>query len=638
MSKSKKKLNQLDDSFLSENKIIFKKYKPIKEIGNGAFGKIYSTIRIEDKSVYAMKTEKRTPFSNILETEAYFLFILKGLGIPQLISYGHNTKYNILIETLLGKSLYDIFLKTKKHCHINDICLIAIQIIERLQFIHSKDIIYRDVKPENLLIGIEDPNIIYIIDYGLCKKYRSSKTGKHILPKDIKKFIGTLKYSSSNVVKGKEASRRDDLISLGFVLIYLYKRNLPWSSKFKGLDEENYFKTIHAKETFDDGNLFKYLPEEMVNFLKYVNNLRFEEDPDYSYMKGCFQKILTRLNIYKTKVNFSWINSEDIKLAPKLKYHKREGSRIRLLKSLENNRQKRNTLDADTINTPREIGHHFKNTFDENVKKINEKKTNNINLIEYKNQKQIHKVNKIRNQINPMQKYNNNTQNQRKAKISQNKNIYINDNNNNIVLNYINVGNNINKNMNFNITYHRKINTFVPTDIYINNLRKINYKNSKRDNYTNINNNYINNNHIINNINNSHIKNSHANNNIINSHINSNISNSHINSYINKDDNINNNYSLNGNNFFLDDNIRTNKTMNISDNKNYNILNSFDINKKKILQNKLLQEKKKKNNIIIFPNNNFIKLENSNAQHMRIKQMSIPNVKITHSHNYTGIE
>ena len=176
-----------------------------------------------------MKTEKRSSFNNFLETEAYYLFILKGLGIPNLISYGHNKKYNILIETLLGKSLYDIFIKPRKPCNITNICLISIQIIERLEFIHSKDIIYRDMKPGNLLIGIKDPNVIYIIDYGLCKKYRSSKTGKHILPKDLKKFVGTLKYASSNVVKGKESSRRDDLISLGFVLIQLYRRNLPWN-------------------------------------------------------------------------------------------------------------------------------------------------------------------------------------------------------------------------------------------------------------------------------------------------------------------------------------------------------------------------------------------------------------------------
>ena len=154
MSKSKKNvLSELKDSFLEENKIIFKKYKPIKEIGEGSFGKIYSTIRIEDKSVFAMKTEKKTSYNNILETEAYYLLILKGLGIPELVSYGRNAKYNILIETLLDKSLFDMFIRPKKPCNITDLCLIALQLIERLEFIHSKDII--EIKTLHLTISLK---------------------------------------------------------------------------------------------------------------------------------------------------------------------------------------------------------------------------------------------------------------------------------------------------------------------------------------------------------------------------------------------------------------------------------------------------------------------------------------------------
>ena len=212
MSKNKKKImDELNDSFLNENKIIFKKYKPIKLVGVGSFGKIYSAIRLSDKNVFALKTEKvekRNSLNKILETEAYYLFTLQGFGIPKLISYGHTKNFNILIETLLGKSLFELFIKSQKPCNLTNICLIAIQLIERLKFIHSKDIIYRDVKPENFLIGIKDPNVIYIVDFGLCKKYRSSKTGKHLLPKTTNKFEGTLKYASSNVVKGKETSRR----------------------------------------------------------------------------------------------------------------------------------------------------------------------------------------------------------------------------------------------------------------------------------------------------------------------------------------------------------------------------------------------------------------------------------------------
>ena len=495
MSESKKKIREINDSFLNENKIIFKKYKPIKEIGRGSFGKIYSTIRLEDQSVFAMKTESKTSYNNILETEAYYLLTLKGLGIPELISYGQNAKYNILIETLLDKSLFDLFIKPKKLCNITDLCLIALQLIERLEFVHSKDIIYRDVKPENFMIGINDPNVIYIIDFGLCKKYRSSKTGKHIQPKYIKKFIGSLKYASSHVIKGKESSRRDDLISLGFVLIHLYKRNLPWNTMFKNLDRVAYLNLIHSKETFDDGKLFHHLPEEMVDFLKYVNNLRFEQAPNYTFMKGCFQKILTRLNFHKNNINFSWINSKDIKLLPKFNSNKEESSRNRILESLEKNKSKKSTVDTDNTITPRKN----ENTSDEN-NDDNEKGKN------YILKKQIKHTNEKENIQKNGNSYNNNiNNNQMNQKITQKKDIYTN-NNNIIFLDNNKLGydeNNKNKIMNIDKAYHRKINTFAPVYNTESNMTNLNNELTCKNN-NNYQKNYpINKNKNINSINNS---------------------------------------------------------------------------------------------------------------------------------------
>ena len=109
----KNKEENWDALFLKENNIIFKKYKPIKLIGKGAFSNIFSTIRLEDKSVFAMKVEKKSTLRKMLEIEAYHLYILQGFGIPKLITFGRNKNYEILIETLLGKSLYEIFLKAK---------------------------------------------------------------------------------------------------------------------------------------------------------------------------------------------------------------------------------------------------------------------------------------------------------------------------------------------------------------------------------------------------------------------------------------------------------------------------------------------------------------------------------------------
>ena len=338
-----------EDNFLKQNPIIFKKYKTINKIGFGSFGNIYSVIRLKDNTVFAMKIEKINPKQNTLESEAYYLFLLQGFGIPKFITYGHINNYNILIETLLDKSLYQLFIRKKIKCPITDVCLIGIQILERLEWIHSKDIIYRDVKPENFLIGINDPNVIYIVDFGLCKKYRSSKTGKHLLPRLTGKFNGTLKYASPNVIRGKESSRRDDLISLGYMLIYLYKRELPWVNSFKDINNKQYLELMLIKETNGFGKLFQGIPKEFEEFIKYSRNLKFEQDPDYSYLRSLLNKII----LNKENLTFSWIDSRnrgELIGIPRSHSKKKASPQIRILKGLKEgiiSKIKRGTISED---------------------------------------------------------------------------------------------------------------------------------------------------------------------------------------------------------------------------------------------------------------------------------------------------
>ena len=477
------------DSFLEENNIIFKKYKPIKVIGIGAFSKIYSAIRISDKAVFAIKTEKKSAFKNHLKNEAYNLLTLRdGIGIPKLISYGNNKKYEILIETLLDKSLKDIFIEQKKPCNLIDLCLIAIQSIERLEFIHYKDLIYRDVKPENIMIGLKDPNIIYIIDFGLCQKYRSSKTGKHIQFKETKKFNGTLIYASSYVLQGKESSRRDDLISLAYTLIFLYKRNLPWESNWDKLNKIKYLHIINSKETFDFGQLLVNLPKEMIDFLKYTQNLRFEQDPDYAYMKGCFQNILAKMNLDMNKINFSWINPNDKKYSQKKNSTGRRPFRKRLIKMLEYNsaskdKNKEHRFTGSSVITNDNIINqkisHNNNYLIRKNKKISNTKNNSIkNKTEKMNNKFkinyhlitnniIKKINNTRNTFNlnkkmytrssnnSLTKFNNITQINNNQNKTVAQNVYIN-NNRNIFVNNINL-NRLSKNIkNLNTNYNKK--------------------------------------------------------------------------------------------------------------------------------------------------------------------------------------
>ena len=342
---------KINDSFLTENKYIFKKYKLIKLIDKGNCGKIYSVINIKDSNPFAMKTEKKTERYITLESEAYFLLILQGFGIPKLITYGQTKNYNILIETLLDKSLDSIFIKKQKKCSIIELSLIAIQLLDRLEWIHSKDIIYRDVKPQHFLFGINDPNVIYIVDFGICKKYRSSKTGKHILPRLTKKFTGTLSYASPNVTKGKESSRRDDLISLGYVLIKLLKGDLPWATNFKEINGKLFDKLFYLKITDGNGKLFEGIPEELIDYVKYCKNLKFEEDPNYSYLRSLFNKIIIKKSL--NYITFSWINNNNInnkKLIGLPKNSSRHSNlRYRLLKNIKEQRKRRVISDSLTI-------------------------------------------------------------------------------------------------------------------------------------------------------------------------------------------------------------------------------------------------------------------------------------------------
>ena len=150
--------------------IFFKKYKPIKLIGSGTFSLVYEGLNIKDKTKVALKLEEKNSKISLLKSEAFNIFSLQGFGIIKFISFGHSKDFNVLVEPLLGESLYSLFLRLKKNFTLKDICLISIQTLERIEHIHSKGYLHGDIKPENFLIGNNDQRIIYVIDFGLSKK------------------------------------------------------------------------------------------------------------------------------------------------------------------------------------------------------------------------------------------------------------------------------------------------------------------------------------------------------------------------------------------------------------------------------------------------------------------------------------
>ena len=343
--------------------IFFKKYKPIKLIGSGTFSLVYEGLNIKDKTKVALKLEEKNSKISLLKSEAFNIFSLQGFGIIKFISFGHSKDFNVLVEPLLGESLYSLFLRLKKNFTLKDICLISIQTLERIEHIHSKGYLHGDIKPENFLIGNNDQRIIYVIDFGLSKKYRSDRTGNHIQFCITKKMNGTARYASTNSLRGVEISRRDDLESLAYMIIYFIMKKLPWQGVRANTLQNRYKKIYYMKKKLINDDAFKLLPIEIQEFYKDIKKLKFEEKPNYDKLKEYF-RILLRKNGIKEDGNFSWINKDCLNNSKEVNLKERKSnSQKRLMDKLLNKSNQKNN----------------NNTKEEEEKYNNIKKVNSFN-------------------------------------------------------------------------------------------------------------------------------------------------------------------------------------------------------------------------------------------------------------------
>ena len=287
------------------NKIVFSDYLIQKKIGKGSFGTVYSGIIISTNQKIAFKLEKRKgDFPGMLETEACRLYLLQGEGIPKIICYGNNRTDNILIQELLGNSLEELFNNYGKKFSLKTVCNIGIQLMKRIRHIHKKYHIHRDIKPDNFMTGYyKSDNKIYLIDYGLSKKYYSISKKQHIKFKCGKSLVGTARYCSRNAHKGFELSRRDDIESIGYCLIYFLKGILPWQGLKVKKIEDQFNKIAEKKCQTSFEELTKDSPKEFLQYFKYCDELLFEDEPDYEYLISLFKKII---NKYCSDCNYEY--------------------------------------------------------------------------------------------------------------------------------------------------------------------------------------------------------------------------------------------------------------------------------------------------------------------------------------------
>ncbi|KAI8079802.1 kinase-like domain-containing protein [Halteromyces radiatus] len=276
--------------------IVGNKFKLGKKIGAGSFGEIYLGTNLSTNEDIAVKLESTKATHPQLEYEArVYRLLAGGVGIPFVRWFGKETDYNVLVMDLLGPSMEDLFNYCKRRFSLKTVLLLADQMLARVEFIHSKGFIHRDIKPDNFLMGTaRRGNQVNMIDFGLAKRYRDPKTMTHIPYRENKNLTGTPRYASINTHLGIEQSRRDDLESLGYILVYFSCGQLPWQGIRARTKKEKYDKIMEKKMTTSHESLCRGLHTEFTIYFNYVRSLRFDDSPDYAYLHKLFRTLFIR--------------------------------------------------------------------------------------------------------------------------------------------------------------------------------------------------------------------------------------------------------------------------------------------------------------------------------------------------------
>jgi casein kinase 1 len=280
-----------------------------KLLGKGSFGSIFVGKNNQTNEEVAIKLEPAdTEQPQLIYEYKIYKILQGGYGFPTIYKYTTESNFNILVMDLLGDSIEKLFNKAQKHFSLLTCLMIVDQILTRLEYMHSKNLLHRDIKPDNFLIGKgKKANTIYAIDFGLSKKYRESKTGLHIPYRDGKELTGTARYASINTHLGIEQSRRDDIESLGYMMIYLMKGRLPWQGMVNSNPKKKYDDIKKLKIDVKLPDLCRDLPKECIKFIQYARDMKFEDKPNYKYLRELLKRMATKNGQKMDTSKFDWI-------------------------------------------------------------------------------------------------------------------------------------------------------------------------------------------------------------------------------------------------------------------------------------------------------------------------------------------
>lgn len=275
-----------------------KRFRLMERLGAGAFGEIYAGVDTRTSMPVAVKLEHVDAEHPQLAYEARVYSQLAGKqGVPRILYTAREGDYNIMVMERLGQNLETLLNKCNRHFTMPTVLMLADKMLTLLQKVHDAGFIHRDVKPDNFVIGGggktgKSEDELFIIDFGLSKCYLNPETRTHIPWRTDKHLTGTARYASINNHKGCEQSRRDDLESVGYVLLYLLRGGLPWQNKKGNSRKAKYQKMMqHKQQVVGDGSLWAELPSGFHDYFNYVQRLEFTERPDYMYLRNLFRRV-----------------------------------------------------------------------------------------------------------------------------------------------------------------------------------------------------------------------------------------------------------------------------------------------------------------------------------------------------------
>lgn len=273
-----------------------KKYRLGRKIGSGSFGDIYHGTNMSTGEEVAIKLESiKSKHPQLLRETKIYRSLNGVVGIPSVRWFGTEGDYNVMVIDLLGKSLEDLFNDCSRRFNLKTVLILADQLLCRLEIIHTKCYIHRDIKPDNFLMGKGTrKHMVYVIDFGLAKLYRDPRTHKHVPYREGKNLTGTARYASINTHMGIEQSRRDDLESLGYVLMYFLRSSLPWQGLKATTKKQKYDRILEKKISNSTEMLCKNFPAEFRMYFEHVKSLSFDDRPDYDYLKRLFRELFFR--------------------------------------------------------------------------------------------------------------------------------------------------------------------------------------------------------------------------------------------------------------------------------------------------------------------------------------------------------